>query len=109
MDRGKMVKEDDDLMRCGRTDGRKWRCSRKRVEGYSMCEHHLRTRSARYRNENSKTEIDEEEEEGDKKKEKGYFGKYENEDGNDNKRKGVKARSISSLLRDTAPLMPLNM
>lgn len=112
MDRGKTVKVEEDTMRCGRTDGRKWRCSRRRVEGYSMCEHHLLIRSARYRSENSKRETDDEEEGDDEKREEGRFGKCENEDGNNNnnKRKGaVKARSINSLLRDTDPLMPLNL
>lgn len=121
MDRDKMVKGEEDLMRCRRTDGRRWRCNRRRVEGYSMCKHHLLTRSTRYRSENLKREIAEEGDNEKKKKKKkvvmeeeeGCFGKCENEDENNNnnnyKRKVVKARSINSLLRDTVPLIPLNL
>ena len=138
----KMVKvegkeeEEDTSTRCGRTDGKRWRCRGRRVEGHSMCEHHLLIRRVRYPGDNlMKREIGEDNGEGDgddldnekkkkKKKKKrkrtkaeeGCFGNNDDDDNNNNnnnnnnsKKKVKKARSITSLLRDTVPFMHLNL
>lgn len=123
--RGKMVKAEgegeDTSTRCGRTDGKRWRCSGRRVEGYSMCEHHLLIRRVSCRSENlTKPEIgeggegdggnldDEKKNKKKKKRTKAEEGCFWNNNNNNNKKK-VKARSINSLLRDTVPFMPLNL
>ncbi|KAK9196526.1 hypothetical protein WN943_004655 [Citrus x changshan-huyou] len=123
-------KEEDTSTRCGRTDGKRWRCRGRRVEGHSMCEHHLLIRRVRYPGDNlMKREIGEDNGEGDgddldnnkkkKKKKKrertkaeeGCFGNNDDNNNNNNnsKKKVKKARSITSLLRDTVPFMHLNL
>lgn len=120
-------KEEDTSTRCGRTDGKRWRCRGRRVEGHSMCEHHLLIRRVRYPGDNlMKREIGEDNGEGDgddldneKKKKKrkrtkaeeGCFGNNDDNNNNNNnsKKKVKKARSITSLLRDTVPYMHLNL
>lgn len=92
----------EEELRCRRSDGKKWRCTSRRVEGYSMCAHHLEreklSRSRGYRRHrrynarrNQKTTITEDERKDGKRKKKIM--------------KQVKARSINSLVRNTVPLM----
>lgn len=79
-------------------NGKGWRCNKMRVKGHGYCNHHLGLE--RMRNEISRSNQGQGEGVS-------FFGGRANQISRIKKRirRGVKARSVSSLLRDTVPLL----
>ncbi|XP_022766026.1 growth-regulating factor 7-like [Durio zibethinus] len=81
--------------RCNRGNGKGWRCDKMRVKGHSLCKHHLEMQRMRNNNNPGRNQEDE-----------SLAVKDRANQIRENKRvRVVKARSMSSLLRDTVPLL----
>ncbi|XVE61277.1 hypothetical protein DITRI_Ditri06bG0026800 [Diplodiscus trichospermus] len=81
--------------RCNRTNGKGWRCNKQRVKGSRLCKHHLELQ--RVTNTNSPSTRSNQ---GERVSIAGRAADRENK-----RMRMVRARSMTSLLRDTVPLL----
>ncbi|EOY09526.1 Uncharacterized protein TCM_024942 [Theobroma cacao] len=78
--------------RCNRGNGKGWRCNKMRVKGHRLCKHHLEMQRMRSMNCPSRNQGD-------------SFAGGANQMRENKRVRVVKARSMSSLLRDSVPLL----
>ncbi|XWS43256.1 hypothetical protein CRYUN_Cryun16bG0087300 [Craigia yunnanensis] len=88
-------REIGEMKRCNRGNGKGWRCSKMRVKGHRLCKHHLELQ--RMRNINCPSRSNQ--------VEGVSFSGRVNQIRENKRVRVVKARSMSSLLRDTVPLL----
>ncbi|KAG4215659.1 hypothetical protein ERO13_A01G190633v2 [Gossypium hirsutum] len=96
MEKDTLMEERNQNQRCNRRNGKGWRCNKMKVKGHSLCNHHLEMQKMRNSSTSSTTTNQGEDGDGAGRP---AFAVREN-----NRVKVVKARSMSSLLRDTVPL-----
>ncbi|KAG8503941.1 hypothetical protein CXB51_002243 [Gossypium anomalum] len=96
MEKDTLMEERNQNQRCNRRNGKGWRCNKMKVKGHSLCNHHLEMQ--KMRNSSTSSTTTNQGEDGDGAGRPAFAVR-------ENKRvKVVKARSMSSLLRDTVPL-----
>nr|KJB16332.1 hypothetical protein B456_002G223700 [Gossypium raimondii] len=98
MEKDTLVEERNQNQRCNRRNGKGWRCDKMKMKDHSLCNHHLEMQRMRSSSTSTSTSTTNQGEDGDGAGRPAFAVR-------ENKRvKVVKARSMSSLLRDTVPL-----